>query len=219
MLRRLMNTQLIAILLALSLASLIALGSMDGEQVVPISRLPSVDSGMIVTVVGILTDLWIHDSGLESLVVTDCQLEVVVRVVCSCGIASMPSEYISIGDELSVTGEVSNDRLPPTIFAVSDHVELERSSEDVLTMQLLASHWQMFIDDSITVKGILLAGASGTNPRLVALDGSCSIGVMCGSLDADHLAGRIVTVTGTFFLDTNLMALYIDAGDIMMVAG
>jgi hypothetical protein len=213
------NTRVVASLLALSLASLIVLGSMGVDPTVPISRLPTVESGIVVSVFGILTDLWIHDSGAESLVVTDSECEAVVRVVCSCGILPMPSEYSSIGDELRVTGEISNDRLPPTIFAISNDIHLEQSSEKILTMALLASHWQLFEGDFVDVEGVLVADISGAGIRLVDRDGGGSVRVTCQNLDIAHLNGKLVTVSGTFKLDSSTMAFLIDARDIRIAAG
>lgn len=208
------NTKAIAILSAVFLSLLVALGSTGVRQTVPISRLPGIDSGTIVTVVGVLTDMCVFDSGIESLVIADFQSGEIARVLCSHGIEPMPSEALSIGDEISATGEVSSYSRPPTIYAISDDVELRKASEDVLTIQILAVHWQVFAGDSVTVKGVLELDACASGPRLIALDGSCSICIMCNQLEVGHLDRRVVTVTGTFALDPGSMTFVINAADV-----
>lgn len=212
------NTKMIAVLNAIFLTLLVALGSTNVRQAVPISRLPGVDSGTMVTIIGVLTDMRVFDSGVESLVVADFQSGGIARVLCSHGVDPMPSELLAIGDEISATGEVSSNSQPPTIYAISDDVELRKASEDVLTIPLLAAHWQVFAGDSVTVKGILESDTCASGPRLAALDGSCNIALLCEKLEVSYLDRRIVTVTGTFALDPSSMAFVIIAVDVRIAS-
>src|SRR5512136_74341 len=203
------DARVISAMLATSLGVVIALGSIGTQPTVSISELPSIESGMVVRIFGILADLRVHDSGFESLVLVDPESDAIVNSVCSPGVLPMPSEYSSIGDELQVIGEVSNDRTPPTIFAASDDVKLERSSSEILTLELLASHWHLFEGDEVNVRGILVGTSSGVECRLHGLDGSSSMALVCPNIEISHLNGKLVTLTGTFRLNPSTMAFYI----------
>jgi len=204
------DARVISAMLAMSLGVVIALGSIGTQPTVSISELPSIESGMVVRIFGILTDLRVHDSGFESLVLADPESDAIVNLVCSPGVLPMPSEYSSIGDELQVIGEVSNDRIPPTVFAASDDVRLERSSAEILTLELLASHWRLFEGDEINVRGILVETSSDDECRLHGLDGSSSMALVCPNIEISHLNGKLVTLTGTFRLNPSTMAFYIE---------
>jgi hypothetical protein len=186
---------------------MVMLGSRASPPEVAVSQVPDIEDGMRVQVVGLLVDLYVYDSGTESLILADVSHKFTVKVIISPATRPQPSRYADVGDELRVLGEVSKSGEAPLVFARSDGVSVLRESEDVLTVDLLRTNWLLFEGDSIRLRGVLDYDALGGSLRLYDLAMNSSLALVPGKIDEMHLLGSRVVVTGILRLDPRLLSL------------
>lgn len=183
------------------------LGTTSSPPEVAISQVSRLEDGTEVRISGLMVDLWVYESGAESLILAEPDGDHTVKVVSSPAARPQPSRYADIGDELCVIGEISKTGSVPTIFAKSDEISMVEESEDALTVDVLARNWVLFDGDCIRVGGILAFDGLGTGPRLFAYDMSCSLALSTGGLDAGAYLGERVLVTGILGFDSRILSL------------
>jgi hypothetical protein len=205
--------------LALSLCALVGLGILGEYPEVDISDLPGIDSGTTVVITGFLTDLWVYDSGSESLVLCDEETDSVVKVMCTPGVAPMPSTYASIGDELRIVGDLSSNLNPPTMFSSGDGISLVRKSTEAMTLDLLSSHWGLFEGDRLTVCGVLVECGEPPVWKLFNEEGTRSVPLSFSEPTPDGLTGREVEVVAILKLDQSTMSMYLQVHSINLSHG
>jgi hypothetical protein len=176
-----------------------------------VSSLSGMDDGQTVLIRGLLVDLWVNDGGSESLVLADREDATSVWVFVSQALRPQPSSYAHVGDELRVCGNLAISRSGMSLYSDSDSVVLLTRAEQVLTVGMLSSHWELFLGDDISVSGVLLQPVASAGPRLFDndLEHSISLGLDDG-WDA-QLLGQSVTVVGMLVIDENSMALVLQA--------
>ncbi len=201
----------IALLLAASLACMTMLSWSSEPPCVEIASLAGLDDGQRVLVRGLLVDLRVNDGGSESAVLADREGSATAWVFVSKGIAPQPSSYANIGDEIRVSGSLAMSRSGASLYSDSDSVALMAKSEEVLTVISLASHWELFLDDEVHVRGVLVQTAAHEGPRLFDALKECSIVVKSASPIDDSLLGRSVVVSGTLLLDESSMKVILEA--------
>jgi len=189
----------LALLEAALLGVMILLSGNSRPPVVAIDDMDSLEAGTRVTVVGLLAENWLYESGNEGLLLACESSSETLRVICTRGSMPLPSEYLAIGDELSVQGEVSRSAAGTCLMATSDDIERLRPSAVVLTVGMLCENWMVFLDDRVSVRGILLADSSATGWRLADAYSDRSL-----SLDLQGLLpltpGRMVEAFGELVL-------------------
>ncbi len=201
------DQRVIALLLACLLSSVVVLGTTSSPPEVAISQVARLEDGMRVRVSGLMVDLWVYESGAESLVLADPERGCSVKVVSSPATRPQPSEYADIGDKLCVIGEISKTGFAPTIFARSDEISVVEESEDVLTVDVLARNWNLFDGDCIRIRGILAFDGLGIGPRLFSCDMNSSLALSMGWIDASAYLGELVLVTGVLGFDSRILSL------------
>jgi hypothetical protein len=183
------------------------LGSWASPPEVTVPQVPGMEDGMKVQVTGLLVDLYVYDSGTESLILADTSQKCTVKVIISPATRPQPSRYVDVGDELRVLGEISKSDETTLVFARSDGVTVSRESEEVLTVDLLKTNWFLFEGDSIRLRGVLDYDALGVSLRLFDLAMNSSLALVPGEIKALHLLGSSVVVTGVLRLDPRLLSL------------
>lgn len=208
------DTRVIAALLSALLCAMVLLASASAAPCVRISEVPLLDDGQDAFTSGILVDILVFDSGTESLLLTDEADGAVLKVICMPGIRPRPSSYVDIGDEIRVLGEVSNTRVMSIMYSSSDRITLMRTSECVLTVEVLSRNWLLFEGDEFRICGLLAAGTAAGTLRLFDSDTDHSIAVRSPGQDVSRLMSKQVTVHGILRFDSESMILFIDAGSI-----
>jgi hypothetical protein len=206
------DTRLAAGLLSALLGIMILLASASPTPYVRLSEISLLDDGQEALTSGILVDIRIFDSGTEALLLADDTDGALLDVISSPGIRPQPSDYVDIGDEIRVLGEVSNSRASSTLYSSSDHVSLRRASEYVLTVEMLSRNWQLFQGDQLRISGVLATDVADGAVRLFDPDMGHSVSIQYDGQDVSRLMSKKVIVVGILKFDSNSMRLYIDAG-------
>lgn len=201
----------IATILSMLLGLMVVLASTSSTPTVKLTDISSLDDGQEVYTSGIVADISVFDSGSEALLLTEEAGGAVLKVICSPGVRQSPSGYIDVGDEVRVLGEVSNSRATSVLFSDSDHIDLRRTSEYVLTVETLSKNWLLFEGDEIRITGILMGGAYGKPPRLFDPDMDHGISLRVDMQNISRFESTKVLVDGILRLDPNSMAFYIDS--------
>jgi hypothetical protein len=193
---------------------MVLLASASTAPCVRISEVPLLDDGQDAFTYGILVDILVFDSGTESLLLADDADGAVLKVICMPGIRPRPSSYVDIGDEIRVLGEVSNTRVMSIMYSSSDRIILSKSSECVLTVEVLSRNWLLFEGDEFRICGLLVAGAADGALRLFDSDLSHSIELRSLGQNVSRIVSKQVAVEGVLRYDSESMILFIDAGSI-----
>jgi hypothetical protein len=201
-------------ILSIILGGMVLLASASTTPSVRISEIPLLDDGQEVITSGILVDIRVFDGGTEALLLTDDVAGAVLKVICSPGVKPQPSSYIDIGDEVRVMGDVSNSRVLSIIYSSSDRIHLRKTSEHVLTVELLSKGWLLFQGDELRVCGLLEEDVPSGTVRLYDSDMEHSISIRSDGQDVSRLISKVVVVEGVLTLDPTSMGFYIDAGSI-----
>ena len=171
---RILDERLGAFLVMGLLSSMVLLASSSLPPSMTVSELWGLGDDSSITVSGLLASLWTYESGSEVIVISDESGEPTVKVVCAVGPGPPPSDAVSIGDLLKVSGECVFDDGVPVVYCEYGDVHIVRQSEQVLTLDLLSAAWSLFEGDRISLEGVCEPDASGVL-RLRDIDGECSI--------------------------------------------
>lgn len=194
------------IVLATAMSALVILASSSGPPVLSPERLAAAEDGMTVTVLGMLVSYRSYDTGSESLLLADPRTGAVAKAICSEGILPMPGTYLSIGDEVRVTGEVSHASAPPVVFCTSDDVQVSSESEGALTVGLVCQNWALFIGDRFNLTGVVRADIG-----LMLLDTETerSIMLMPAVGCPPPPAGTAIVADCSLFMDSYRLEMYL----------
>jgi hypothetical protein len=168
-----------------------------------IPEISSLDDGTSLIVSGILVDFRSYDAGIENLVLMDPRSGMTVKIICSKGIGPPPSQFVEIGDEISVKGEVSTYKSSTSILTDSEGVSVLRKAEFVLTVELLSTNWVLFESDEFVIRGILMQDGH----RLCDNDLEHSVLVISDIVSLSQFDGREVLVDCELRFDATIMSL------------
>lgn len=204
---RMLDEHMVAILAVGLLSSTVLLAAGSFPPSLTVSELWALNEDSSLTVSGILVSLRTHESGSETLVISDLSGEPTVKVVCGQGPGPPPSDLFVIGDLLEVSGRCVFESGTPVVYCQYGDVRVLLPSEEVLTVGLLSVAWHLFEWDRITVRGVSVQDASG-GLRLHDAGGTCSIQMVLGSTVVP-VEGDVV-VEGTLHLDATTMAIVLE---------
>ena len=204
--------RMLAAVFALMLSVVLLVSSSSKIPTVSIDQLSSLDGGSEVRLVGVVVGLSLNEGGSEDVIIADVQQGTTVKIICMSGTRPLPSRYISIGDEVSLTGATA-DSSPNVVFTTSDDIVVTRGSESTLTVGILASNWLLFEGDSFTVGGVLIERDRGSF-ALSDLDGLHTIRVVFAG-ELSGYVGKNVLVTAQLRLDSATMALVLSASSVV----
>lgn len=200
--------------LAALLACMATLSWTSEPACLDVASLGGLDDGQEVLVRGLLVDLRTNDAGSESLVLADRTVMATVWVFVEKALGPPPSSFADIGDELRVAGNLAISRAGATLFSNSDSVSLMMEAEHVLTVQSLSSHWELFLGDEVSLRGILVQKSYSEGPRLLDLQEDCSLAVRATGEWDIGLLGLSVAVSGRLMLDECTMTIVLEAHSI-----
>lgn len=193
----------LALILIVLLGSIALLGASSTTPRLEIPQISSVDDGTSVAVSGILVDFRSYDAGVENLVLMDSRSGTTVKIVCYKGIGPSPSQYVAIGDELLIRGEVSQYKSSPTVFTDNEGVSVLKKAEFVLTVKLLSTNWVLFEGDEFVIRGVMMQSGH----RLYDHDMEHSIMVTSDGVSVSQFDGKDVLVTCELRYDDSIMSL------------
>jgi hypothetical protein len=202
----LLDTRIAAVLSAGLLSSVVLLACSTPPLTASIEELWDLSEDADLTTVGSLVSLRVFESGSEVIVLADTMSGRTARVVCTFGPGPPPSARASIGDTVSVHGQCTIEEGAPVVYCRYPDVIVLHQSEEVLTVAVLGTSWQLFIGDTFCIGGIAMLDPD-RGPRLVDSEGGCSIEMRLG--DMPPVDGRVVVVV-TLLLDGSTMALLLD---------
>ncbi len=202
-----LDQRTIAVVLVSLLSSLVLLGSDAEPPLVAISEVQRLEDGMSVQLSGLLVDDWTYESGSESMVLADPAGVATVEVITVPGARPQPSQYANIGDELLVAGKLSKSGQACTVFAKSDGITVLRTSDEVLTVDVLMRTWRLFEGDCVRIRGVLGSDGLQGSVRLFSSERNCSIALDPGGLAVDGLIGTDVLVSALVRFDFRISAL------------
>lgn len=202
---RMMDVRLSAVLASGMLASTVLLAASSAPPSISVSELWALGEDASVTVYGLVVSLWVHDSGAETLVLSDDGGGATVRVLSSQGTGPAPSSYASIGDLVEVRGECGFEGETPTVYCEFGGVRVLAPSEEALTVAALSASWRLFEGDRFRIAG--LCDQVGGAPRLCDESGPASIAMRLDDGVA-FTEGRVVADC-TLSMDPSLMALFL----------
>ncbi|GEM_PF-1226236 len=211
---RILDERICAILVIGLLSSMVLLASSSLPPSVTVSELWRLDDDSALTVSGVLASLKTYDSGSEVIVIADESGEPTVKVVCTAGAGPPPSDAVSIGDQLRISGECVFDDGVPVVYCRYSDVRIIHQSEQILTVDLLSAAWYLFEGDRISIEGISEPGATGVL-RLRDPGGECSI-MMLLDEGVAPLEGNVL-VDCTPILDRATMTLMLDVSALALV--
>lgn len=186
---------------------LLALGA--DPPSVSVAEACDMEDGARVRTTGVLTRLWVYESGYEALLLADCEQGDTVRVMCSRGREDMPSRWAAVGDAILVEGHVARDAYETVIFSSSDRVDLVQRAEFVMDVGILSMHWRLFEYDRFNISGVAVPGVAEGEWLLGDDDGPCVISVkMDEQCDALRPGDRL-TLDCTLFVDTETLTIYL----------
>jgi hypothetical protein len=194
----------LALLEAALLGFMVLLSGSSRPPLVAIGDMGSLEAGTRVTVVGLLAENWLYESGSEGLLLACQSSSETLRVICTRGSLPLPSEYAAIGDELSVKGEVSRGAAGTCLMATSDDVERLRPSATALTVEMLCENWMVFLNDQVSVRGVILADDATTAWRLADAHSGRSVS-LCLRDNPSILPGSVVEAVGELVLEQDRM--------------
>jgi hypothetical protein len=168
---------------------------------VSIPSLDSLDAGAVVQTAGLLVEVHTWDDGSETMVLVDPMSGDTVKVICRRAVKDQPSSYASIGDELKVQGEVFGLQVPRNLYTNSDKVVLLHRCEYVLTVDSLATCWQLFQGDDVSLRGVLLRTDDPDGLALRALSGDTQLTVRYRHQIDSGLLGTEVLSQGTLVFE------------------
>jgi hypothetical protein len=203
---RALDNRLNAVVVTGLLSSAVLLAASAQPPSVTVSELWGLGEDVSLTVSGVLVSLRAYESGAEVIVMSDLSGDPTVKVVCSVGPGRPPSEFVSIGDLLGVSGDCVFEGGVPVVYCEYAGVSMIRPAEEVLTVALLSVAWHLFEGDRITIGGVSELDASGA-ARLWDPDGGCSIGMRLP--DTAPVVGFVI-VDCTLVLDRATMALVLE---------
>ena len=203
------DRRLFALVLGALLSAMIMVSSSSSIPTVAVHEVPMFEDGEVVRLVGLVVDILLYDTGSEGLVLADAGDGTTVKVICSHGDKELPSRYLAIGDEASARGEISNQRMPPVVFASSDDIELIRESASALSVGLLSQHWSQFEGDRLKISGLVIQGDSEGSYRLTDPDLVHSIELRSDECDFWGFVGKRVSVNAVLKLDPRSFVLYL----------
>jgi len=200
-----LDHKLIAIVFACLLSAMLMLSDGSTPPNVPISQLKSIESGSVVSIVGLVISKWCSDSGAYSLVLMDPIDGSRAKVVCSEGSSRQPLAILSIGDEVCALGEVLQGATSPTVFAARMGISLLRESEVVLDVQIVCQNWNAFENDRINLTGTLEPGNEDVSAYLVDEKNDISIPVLKTQQSPPLQFDKQVRLDCTLVLDSSHM--------------
>ena len=199
-------------LLSICMTSSLFLLAINAEPPsVSVSEVCTMEDGAKVRTTGVLTRLWVYESGYEGLLLADCERGDTVRVMCSNGRADMPSRWVSVGDAVQVEGHVSRDAFEAVIFSSSDRIDLVQRAEFVLDVDILALHWRLFESDRFNISGVAVAGDVDGEWLLGGGDGSTVISIRLDEACMDLCPGDRLALDCTLLVDTETMTIFLHA--------
>jgi hypothetical protein len=213
------DLRLVTGLLSVLLCVMVFFASASSTPSVSVSEAQLLDDGQYVRTSGVLVDLIVYDGGAEALIIADVEDGAVLKVISSPGISPQPSRYARIGDEVRALGEVFNSKSSSIIYSDSDRINLMRTSEEVLTMEVLSRYWILFQGDEIRIYGFFVADSSRQTFRLSNPDMSCSIALRVSGISTWKFVSENVSVRGIMEFDASSMEFYIDAESITLAHG
>lgn len=204
----------LAMLLLVTLSSVIGLGLQAEVPAVDPSGVRHLDEGQEIVSRGLLIDLRRYDSGFESLVIASPDGQDTLRVLVSPGSRPQPSAYARMGDSMRVMGRVSGSGYDTTLYCGSDSVSVEARSERALTVRTLSETWHLFLRDELRIRGIVVTHLASEGPRLYDSDLVCSI-LLTGAVEASGAAPFEAVVTGILDMDEVSMSLNLRVTDLL----
>lgn len=204
----------LAVLLLVTLSSVISLALQTAVPVVDLSRVRLLDEGQEIVARGLLVDLRRYDSGFESLVIASPDGQETLRVLVSPGHRPSPSAYARTGDSLRVMGHVSRSGYDTMLYCESGSVSVEARSEGALTVRALSDTWPMFLGDELRIRGIVVTHLASEGFRLYDPDLVCSI-LLTGAVDVSGAAPFEAVVAGILGLDAVSMKLNLLVTDML----
>lgn len=201
------SRMLAAVAAALLLSVTVAVGSGASPPIVDVSQALSMESGSRISVVGILVDLWARESGAVNIILADLNSGLTIRVCSMPDRALPPGSYVSIGDELIATGELSTDGTTPTVYCGHGDIRLIAKASIVLTLGLLCRSYELFLGDIVEVRGSIFLDDEG---QAWLTDGvSQSIRLRIGSAAVIIDESGDATVRAELLLDASSMTFYL----------
>ncbi len=211
---RLMDLPMTAVLAAGLLSSVVLLSASSLPPSVTVSQLWGLDGDASMTVHGVLVSLRSYESGSEVFVISDAPGSATVKVVCSPGPGAAPSGTASIGDLLSVSGECVFEDGVPCVYCRYGDVRVLRTSEEVLTVDMVCASWRLFEGDHISLQGVCGRDEYGIL-RLSDAGGECGIAMSLEPgltpVDGEVLVGCVLV------MDTATMSLVLQVDTIAPV--
>lgn len=195
-------------LLSVCLTSSMFLLALGAEPpIVSVSEACTVEDGTKVRAVGVVTRLWVYESGYECLLLADSECGETVRVMCARARSEMPSLWCSVGDSVLAEGHVSRDASETVIFSSSDRVDLVQRAEFVLDVDILSIHWRLFEHDRFNISGVAVPGAADGTWCLGSDEGETVISMRFTQPCEALSAGCELTVDCTLLVDTETMTI------------
>lgn len=204
-----------AILVAGMMSSMVLLSASSLPLSLTVSELQGLGEDSAVTVSGLLVSLRTYDTGTEAMMLSDEAVSAIAKVVCSPGPGNPPSQLLSIGDLLSVSGDCTFEDGTPVVFCHYDDVRLLRGSEEELTVRALCGSWWLYEGDEISIVGDSVRDESG-GLRLFDEDGVHSIAMELDT-GVSPMEGKTM-VCGRLSLDTSTMTIALRASSLTSVA-
>ncbi len=171
---RVLSERAVAVLAAGMLASMVLLSAQSAPPELTVAQLWGVGEDARLSVRGLLVSLRAYESGSEVLVIADGPGTATVKVMCSPGPGSAPSQFVDVGDLLSVSGECVFETGVPTVFCRYCDVSVLEPSEQVLTVRILGEAWNLYEGDVVVLAGVCIPDGDGA-PRLHDVESGCSI--------------------------------------------
>lgn len=208
----------LAVVLVVTLSSLICLGLTADVPEVELSAVEFMDEGQEVAARGLLVDMREYDSGFESMVIAAPDGCATLRVFVSQGLRPQPSTYARIGDSLRVLGSVSSSGSEVTLYSSADGIFLEARSETALTIGILCDAWQLFLGDELRLRGIAVRPLASEGCRLYDAGFACSL-ALTGAWEgpAGAAVALEVVVTGRLRFEEATMSLALEVTDVLPV--
>lgn len=192
------------------LSSSVLLAASTPAPTLTVSQLWGLGEDADLTVLGLLVSLRSYESGAEVLVLADLSGAATVKSVCTFGPGPAPSEHVSIGDMLAISGQCTFEEGEPCVYCRYTDVTVLRVSEEILTVDVLSASWHLFEGDIIRVAGIADVDSEG-GVWLRSSDGVAAIRMV---LDGQPTPTGPVVVQARLVMDVATMSLVLEAYDI-----
>ena len=170
------------------------------------------EEGTPISVTGVVTDIHSYESGTETIILVDRAGGASVKIVALPTGAEPIAERVSIGDLITVEGEVARDASNTIVFATREGTTLVCRSEYVLSVQFLCENWRGFESDRFNISGELDEESGVWTLRSSA--GERRIALECPKPIPEALKGCTVVVDCVLLVNQEAMYIFLSAIEI-----